>query len=89
MLEVTFNHLRLHWSEAFFPLLTQWYQLLGADGLLGIAALPGLLALILLPFRSQLLATGILGLALIGGLYVTAGAMVALHIAYVKFCISL
>lgn len=87
LLEGTLHDLRLVGSGSSFPLLTQWYGTLGAGGLYGAAAEPGLLALLLAPFRTHPFATVTLSIVLVASVYLALFGVVAAHIAYVKLCV--
>lgn len=86
LLEGTLLDLRLSASGTSFPLLTQWYAALGAGGLYSSAAAPGLLAVVLAPFRKHLAATIAMSIALVTCVYISMFGMVAANIAYVKLC---
>ena len=87
VLEVVFNSPHLADGQAYWPLLTQWYQGLGSSGLYALTASPVLLSVLLAPFRKHWLAVCVLGLVEIAAIYFAFGGVIAAHIAYVKMCI--
>ncbi len=86
VLEMVFNSPHFADGQAY-PLLTQWYQGLGSSGVYALTTFPGLLSVLLAPFRRHWLAVCVLGLGEVAGIYLAFVGVIAAHIAYVKMCI--